>query len=32
SWIDAYNTRRPHSALNGIPPFQRLNNLLGNDS
>ncbi|MBS7706881.1 IS481 family transposase [Chelatococcus asaccharovorans] len=31
SWIDAYNTRRPHSALNGIPPFQRLNNLLGND-
>lgn len=32
SWIDAYNTRRPHSALNGIPPFQRLNNLLGNDN
>ena len=31
-WIDAYNTTRPHSALNGIPPFKRLNNLLGNDS
>ena len=33
SWIDAYNTTRPHSALNGngIPPFKRLNNLLGND-
>lgn len=30
-WIDAYNTTRPHSALNGIPPFKRLNNLLGND-
>lgn len=32
SWIDAYNTRRPHSALDGILPFHRLNNLLGNDS
>lgn len=31
-WIDAYNTTQPHSALNGIPPFKRLNNLLGNDS
>ena len=31
-WIDAYNTTRPHSALNGIPPFKRLNNLLGNDT
>lgn len=31
-WIDAYNTQRPHSALNGIPPLQRLNNLLGNDT
>ncbi len=30
--INAYNTTRPHSALNGIPPFQRLNNLIGNDS
>jgi transposase InsO family protein len=31
-WTDAYNLTRPHSALGGIPPFQRLNNLLGNDS
>ena len=31
-WIDAYNCKRPHSALKGIPPFQRLNNLLGFDS
>lgn len=32
NWVDAYNTTRPHSALNGIPPFERLNKLLGNDS
>jgi transposase InsO family protein len=31
-WTDAYNRTRPHSALGGITPFQRLNNLLGNDS
>jgi transposase InsO family protein len=31
-WTDAYNLTRPHSALGGISPFQRLNNLLGNDS
>ena len=31
-WTDAYNLTRPHSALGGIAPFQRLNNLLGNDS
>jgi len=31
-WTDAYNLTRPHSALGGIPPFQRLNNLLGNDT
>ncbi|WP_189049086.1 integrase core domain-containing protein, partial [Aliidongia dinghuensis] len=30
-WIDAYNLTRPHSAHKGIPPFTRLNNLLGND-
>jgi transposase InsO family protein len=32
AWIDAYNLERPHSAHKGIPPFTRLNNLLGNDS
>ncbi len=31
-WIDVYNTTRPNSALNVIPPFKRLNNLLGNDT
>jgi transposase InsO family protein len=31
-WIDAYNTRRPHSALANQTPWLRLNNLLGNDS
>ena len=30
-WTDAYNRTRPHSALGGISPWQRLNNLLGND-
>jgi transposase InsO family protein len=31
-WTNAYNLIRPHSAIGGIAPFQRLNNLLGNDS
>ena len=31
-WIDAYNTKRPHSALANQTPWLRLNNLLGNDS
>ena len=31
-WTQAYNLTRPHSALGGITPFQRLNNLLGNDT
>jgi transposase InsO family protein len=31
-WTDAYNRSRPHSAIGGISPWQRLNNLLGNDS
>jgi transposase InsO family protein len=31
-FIDAYNTERPHSALAFKTPWQRLNNLLGNDS
>jgi transposase InsO family protein len=30
-WIDSYNTARSHSALNRQTPWQRLNNLLGND-
>jgi hypothetical protein len=29
---DNGSAARPHSALGGISPFQRLNNLLGNDS
>lgn len=32
SWTDAYNLKRPHSALGGLTPWQRVNNLLGNDS
>jgi transposase InsO family protein len=31
-FIDAYNTERPHSALAFQTPWQRLNNLRGNDS
>jgi len=31
-WIDSYNTARSHSALNRQTPWQRLNNLLGNDT
>jgi transposase InsO family protein len=31
-WIDTYDTKRPHTALKGIPPFEGLSNLLGNDS
>lgn len=31
-WTDAYNTIRPHASIAGASPFQRLNNLLGNDS
>lgn len=30
-WTDAYNLTRPHAGIGGISPFQRLNNLLGND-
>ncbi|AMS45241.1 hypothetical protein AA2016_6346 (plasmid) [Aminobacter aminovorans] len=30
-WADNYNLARPHSALGGISPFRRLNNILGND-
>ncbi len=31
-WTDRYNTARPHSGINGLTPWQRVNNLLGNDS
>jgi transposase InsO family protein len=30
-WTDTYNTARPHSGINGLTPWQRVNNLLGND-
>ena len=32
TWIDAYNTQRPHSALANQTPWLRLNNLLGNNN
>jgi|GEM_PF-4265748 len=31
-WIDAYDTKRPRSALTNQTPCLRLNNVLGNDS
>ena len=31
-WTDAYNLTRPHAGINGLTPWQRVNNLLGNDS
>jgi len=31
-WTDAYNLRRPHAGIGDLSPWQRLNNLLGNDS
>ena len=31
-WIDRYNLTRPHSGIGRLPPFTRLNNLLGNDT
>lgn len=30
-WTDSYNPTRPHAGIAGLSPFQRLNNLLGND-
>lgn len=27
-WLDWFNRSRPHSALNGLPPFTRVNNLM----
>ena len=31
-WTNAYNLNRPHSGIAGLTPWQRVNNLLGNDS
>lgn len=31
-WADGYNLARPHAGIGDISPWQRLNNLLGNDS
>lgn len=31
-WTDSYNASRPHSGINGLTPWQRVNNLLGNDT
>jgi transposase InsO family protein len=31
-WTDAYNLNRPHAGIAGLTPWQRVNNLLGNDS
>ncbi|HEY3951202.1 integrase core domain-containing protein, partial [Phenylobacterium sp.] len=31
AWTDAYNLDRPHSGIAGLTPWQRVNNLLGND-
>ena len=31
-WTNAYNLTRPHAGIAGLTPWQRVNNLLGNDS
>jgi len=31
-WIDTYNLSRPHAGIGHLSPWQRLNNLLGNDT
>ena len=31
-WIDDYNLSRPHAGIAGLTPWQRVNNLLGNDT
>jgi transposase InsO family protein len=31
-WTHTYNLARPHSGIGGLTPWQRVNNLLGNDS
>jgi transposase InsO family protein len=32
AWTDAYNLARPHAGIGGLTPWQRVNNLLGNDT
>lgn len=31
-WTDDYNRSRPHAGIGGLTPWQRVNNLLGNDT
>ena len=31
-WTDGYNLHRPHAGIGDLSPWQRLNNLLGNDT
>lgn len=31
-WTDSYNLDRPHAGIKGLTPWQRVNNLLGNDT
>jgi transposase InsO family protein len=31
-WTDSYNLARPHTGIKGLTPWQRVNNLLGNDT
>jgi transposase InsO family protein len=31
-WTDAYNLCRPHAGIGGLTPWQRVNNLVGNDT
>ena len=31
-WTNTYNLSRPHSGIAGLTPWQRVNNLLGNDT
>ncbi|WP_369058233.1 IS481 family transposase [Caulobacter sp. 73W] len=32
AWTDSYNLARPHSGIAGLTPWQRVTNLLGNDT
>jgi transposase InsO family protein len=31
-WTDTYNRYRPHAGIKGLTPWQKVNNLLGNDT